>query len=114
MTDDNVRQRIWAIPDGVPFKLDNMMIKTTSSNRLIVTGWTSTSNFENISRNTIRRELEELKSSYNDLSNKFKELNNIIANLGLVIEFHMAYDDAGKVGLGICSEVDGHLNWYID
>ena len=46
MTADDIRQRIWAIPDGVPLKLDHMTIQTTDSNKLLVTGWTNTIHFQ--------------------------------------------------------------------
>jgi hypothetical protein len=26
----------------------------------------------------------------------------------------MAYDDSGKAGIELCSEIEGKVNWYID
>ncbi|NJO24598.1 MAG: hypothetical protein HC867_00675 [Bacteroidia bacterium] len=113
MDTDEIRRKIWRIADGIPFKLDNMTIRTTDSGKLIVTGWTDTINFKNISKEKILQELEELKSSFSELSKSFNELNDIVKGNNLTIEYHMAYDDAGKVGIGLCSELEGKINWYI-
>ncbi len=110
MDTEEIRRKIWRIGDGIPFKLDNMTIQTTDSGKLLVTGWTDTINFKNISKEKILQELQELKSSFSDLSKSFNELNEIVK--GLTIEYHMAYDDAGKVGIGLCSELEGKVNWY--
>lgn len=48
------------------------------------------------------------------LSESFTGLQYIVENNKLNIKYHIAYDDAGKVGIGLCSEIDGRLNWYID
>ncbi len=113
-SDENIRKRIWLIPDGIPLKLDNISIRTNDSGKLLVTGWTNTLNFNNISKENILQELNKLKSSFSDLSNSFPELKDIVEANDLTIEYHMAYDDYGKVGIGLCSEIEGTLNWYID
>ena len=113
-SDETIRQRIWLIPEGIPLKLDNITIRTNESGKLLVTGWTHTINFNNISKENILQELDDLKSSFSDLSNSFPELDNIVKGNGLTIEYHMAYDDSGKAGIGICAEIKGHLIWYID
>lgn len=113
MTTDEIRDKIWRIADGLPFKFGNMTIRTTDSGKLLVTGWTDTINFKNISKEKTLQELEELKSSFSDLSKSYNELNDIVKNNNLTIEYHMAYDDAGKVGIGLCSELEGKINWYI-
>ena len=113
-SDETIRQRIWLIPDGIPLKLDNITIRTNDSGKLLVTSWTKTIDFNNISKEDILQELDDLKSSFSDLSNSFPELNDMVKGNDLTIEYHMAYDDAGKAGIGICSEIAGHINWYID
>ena len=102
------------IADGIPLKLDNMVIRTTDTNKLLVTGWTNTIHFQNIKRENILTELTDLKSSFSDLTKSFNELSDIIKNNRLTVEFHMAYDDSGKVGIGLCSEIDGAINWYVE
>ena len=114
MDTEEIRNKIWRIADGIPFKLDNMTIRTTDLGKLLVTGWTNTINFKNIAKDKILQELEELKSSFSDLAKSFNELNSIVKSNNLIIEYHMAYDDAGKVGIGLCSELEGKINWHIN
>jgi hypothetical protein len=78
-----------------------------------VTGWTNTINFENISKANLLQELDDLKSSFLNLSKSFKELTDIVMINNLIIEYHMAYDDSGKAGIGLCSEINGKIYWYI-
>jgi len=114
MDTNEIEKKIWRIADGIPFNLGNMTIRTTDSDKLLVTGWTNTTYFENISRDNILNEIKELKQSFSELRNSFKELEDIIIYNDLKVEFHMAYDDSGKCAIGICSEINGKINWYID
>lgn len=113
MNQVNIHDRIWRIADGVPLKLGSMTIQTTDSNKLLVTGWINTLRFENINKSSVLRELEELKEAFIDLTETYCDLSTIIKKNNLVVEFHMAYDDAGKVGIGFCSELNGELSWYL-
>ncbi len=113
MNKEQLKESIWRIADGVPLKLGSMTIRTTDSGKLLVTGWTNTVHFENINKSSVLRELEELKLSFTDLTKNYDDLNTIIKMNDLAIEFHMAYDDAEKVGIGLCSELNGDLNWYL-
>lgn len=113
MNESHIQDRISRIADGVPLKLGNMTIQTTDSDKLLVTGWTQTVHFENIKKDSVLRELEELKATFNDLTETFRDLTTIIEKNDLIVEYHMAYDDAGKAGIGLCSELNGELNWYI-
>ncbi len=113
-SDENIRKRIWLIADGIPLKLGSMTIRTSDSGKLLVTGWTNTINFNNISKGNILQELDDLKSLFSVLANKFPDIYHIVNKNDLTIEYHMAYDDSGKAGIGLCSEIEGKLNWYID
>ena len=86
MAPQGIRERIWLIPDGLILKLDNLTIRATSD-KLIVTGWTNTIHFENISRNTILQELADLKTNYFELAIRYNELNSIVENNNLTLEF---------------------------
>ena len=77
-SDENIRKRIWLIPDGIPLKLDNINIRINDAGKLLITGWTNTSNFNNISKQNILQELDDLKASFMDLSKSFPELNDIV------------------------------------
>ncbi len=84
-----------------------------NANKLIVTGWTSTNYFINISKENILQEFDDLKSSFSHLSKSVTELNDLVKLKDLKIEYNMSFDDYGKTGIGLCSEIDGELNWYI-
>ena len=112
-SDENISKRIWLLADGIPLKLDSMTIRTFDSDKLLVTGWTTTINFSNISKENLLQELDDLKSSFSDLSKKFPGLIDIVKGNNLTIEYHMAYDDSGKAGIALCSEIKGKLIWYI-
>lgn len=112
-SDESTQQRVWLIPDGIPLKLDGMTIRLSDSNKLLVTGWTNTTSFSSISKENILKELDDLKSAFAVLLKKFPELNNIVKGNGLIIEYHICYEDSGKGGIGLCSEIEGILNWYI-
>lgn len=114
MTRNDIIERIRLVTDGVPLKLDNFTIRTTSSGKLLITNRTNTINFENITKSKILQELDNLKKSYSELAKSFKELNDIVKNNSLTIEYHMVYDEAGKCRIGLCSEIDGKLDWYIE
>lgn len=111
---ETIRNRIWLIPNGIPLKLENMTISATGTEKLIVTGWTKTIQYENISKEKIYIELNELKSFFIDLTESFIELKDIIKLNNLTIEYHMAYDDYGKNGIGLCSEINKKINWYFE
>ena len=114
MDKEQLRERIWRIADGVPLKLGRMTISTTDTNKLMVTGWTNIIHFENISKNSVAKELEDLKFLFSELSKSYnEEIESIISGNNLTIEYHMAYSDSGKAGIGLCSEINGELNWYI-
>jgi len=112
-SEENMNKRIWLIAEGIPLKLDSMTIQMSDSGKLLVTGWTNTFNFGNITKENILQELDDLKSSFLDISERFPALNDIIKGNNLTIEYHMTYDDSGKAGIGLCSEIEGKLSWNI-
>ncbi|MEN3323445.1 hypothetical protein VP395_06875 [Mariniflexile soesokkakense] len=85
-----------------------------NSNKLLVTGWTNIIHFGNITKDSVMKELLDLKESFSKLTESFDEINSIVKTNNLTIEYHMEYDDSGKAGIGLCSEIDGELNWYIN
>jgi hypothetical protein len=90
-----------------------MTVRTSETDKLLVTGWTKTVHFENIIKDSVLKELGELKDSFSELTKTYNDMKSIITGNNLIVEYHMAYDDAGKVGIGLCSEINGTLNWYI-
>lgn len=114
MTTSEIRKRIWLIADGIPLTLNNLTIRTTDSGKLLVIWWTDTVHFKNITRAKSLQEMNSLKASYTELSSLYKELNDIVETNNLLIEYHVSYDDGGKIQIGLCSEIEGKIYWYID
>ena len=112
-SEENIRKQIWLLADRIPLKLPNITIQTNDTGKLLITGWTRTIYFHNISKENILNELDDLKTSFASLSESFPEINDVIRGNNFKVEFHMAYDDYGKGGIALCSEIDGILKWYI-
>jgi hypothetical protein len=113
MDTTKLTERIWRMADGIPLRLDNCTIRINDNGRLLVTGWTDTIYFENINKDKVIQELNELKGNFKTISESVPDLVTIIESNNLTIEFHMLFDDNGKAGIGLCSEIDGQINWYI-
>jgi hypothetical protein len=113
MDTTKLTERIWSIADGIPLRLDNCTIRINDNGRLLVTGWTDTIHFENITKDKVIQELNLLKDNFKTLSNSVPDLVTLIESNNLAIEFHMQFDDNGKAGIGLCSEIEGQINWYI-
>lgn len=112
MQPDNLREKIWRIADGIPLNLDNVTIRIDKAGKLLVTKWANNFYLENITRQIAFQELQEVKSFYLDLCKSFREIKEIVTNNDLKVEYHVAYD-TGKSGVGICSEIDGIIDYYI-
>lgn len=112
MKSEEIAKKIRQISDGIPIKLGNITIRASDSEKLLVTGWTNTIHFENISKLHLLQELEDLKSSFSVLLKSFDVLNDVIIRNNFIVEYHIAFDDAGKVGIGLCSEVNDEITWY--
>lgn len=113
MDTTQLTERIWRIADGIPLRLDNCTIRINDNGRLLVIGWTDTTYFENITKDKVIQELNELKKNFKNLSESVPDLLTLIDSNNLTIEFHMHFDDNGKAGIGLCSEIGGQINWYI-
>ena len=109
---ENLRNKIWRLPDGIPVNIGNMTIRLVD-NKMLVTGWTSSLFFQNVTRTKAYEELIALKSDFSQLRAKYNELAQIPDWNNLDTEYHIAYDDGGKGAVGICSEINGELHWYI-
>ncbi|KAB2813949.1 hypothetical protein [Phaeocystidibacter luteus] len=104
-----MESRINLIFEGVPFKWDAMTIRLSSSEYLIVTWWTQVQNFEDVSKTKAMEDLESLKHNFNLLRERYPVLNYEDGAIELVV----AFDDSGKLGIPLCVERSGHLEWYI-
>jgi hypothetical protein len=112
MNSKQLNQRIMLIPDGFPLILENMTVRVERTGKLLVFGWTQTHYLENISKDKILTELDNLKNDFSILLQQFAELRSLIELNNLKVEFHIDWNE-GKNGIGICSEIDGIINWYL-
>lgn len=108
----NLKEKIWRIPDGIPLQLGDTTIRIDHG-KFLVTGWVPTINFDNVDRHRVLNELKDLKADFQQLTDLFPELEDIKNRNNLEVEYHMAYDDQGKVAIGLCSEMNGGVQWYI-
>lgn len=106
-----IEQKTWLIAEGLPFKFDNITIRTTDGGKLLVTWWTPTVFFENISQENIESELVQLKKNFIALAEEYRAIE-LLRN-ELEVEYHISYD-SGKAGVGICSEINNEVIWYIE
>jgi hypothetical protein len=102
MDKTDLTERIWRIADGIPLRLDNCTIKINDNGRLLVIGWTDTIYFENVTKDKVIQELNELKGNLKKLADSVPDLVTIIKINDLTIEFHMQFDDNGKASIGLC------------
>jgi hypothetical protein len=110
---DKLLESIWRIGDGVPLAINNMIIKTTDSGKLLITRIIENISLDCVSRLSIETELSLLRKDYMTLSNKYPDLNKIKEYNQLNIEFHIAcYSSVGQI-IGLCSQIQNEINWYI-
>jgi len=81
--------------------------------KLLVTGWTPTLHFENLDKQKMLQELNDLKTNFQLLSDSYQEIETMKNSNNLEAEYHLAYDDGGKASIGLCSEIGGVVYWYI-
>jgi len=112
MDKSGLEDKIWRIADGIPLKLGNMNIRMTDTGTLLVTWWTDTIYFENITKEYALKELRKLREMFLELQEEYNALNTIVEVNSLKIEYHVSYD-TGKGSVGICSDIDDVVHWYV-
>lgn len=112
MNSEQIRERIWSIADGVPLSIENVTIRIDRTGKLLVIGQTNTYYFENVTKEKTLLELQNLKEYFIFLKSQFEELQNLISLNNLMTEYHITFPD-GKNTIGICSEINNEVNWYL-
>ena len=112
MNSEQIRERIWSIADGVPLSIENVTIRIDRAGKLLVIGQTDTCYFENVTKEKTLLELQNLKEYFISLKSQFEELQNLISLNNLTTEYHITFPD-GKNAIGICSEINNEVNWYL-
>ena len=112
MDKDRIRTAVDFLKDGQSFKLGDLTLGITDNGDVYVTGWTQYINIENLTRDIALYELKEIKELFERMTHHSPELKRFTVDR--VVKYNLAYDDSGKVGIGICEEVNGKLTWIMD
>jgi hypothetical protein len=112
MDNDRIKTAVDFLKDGQAFKLGDLTLGITDNGAMYVTGWTHYLNIENLTRDIALTELKEIKELFERMTHYSPELKTFTVDK--VVKYNLAYDDSGKVGIGICEEVNGQLTWTMD
>ncbi len=107
-----IRNAIIFLSEKGTFKVGDLNFSTQNKNEFSVIGWTIKTNLKNITKETALTELNETKELFKKMISKSPELASFINNKQ--IEYILSYDDYGKVGIEICSEINGKIKWKTD
>jgi hypothetical protein len=113
MTDDKVLTLLknvnQLLQDNQSLKVGDLTFSLADNKELSVIGWTNFIHLENLTKRQSLIELNEIKDLFRLMLNSSKELADFAKNK--TINFFFNYDDAGKCGIGICSEKKGEIFW---
>jgi len=112
MDKDRIIAAIEFLKDGQTFKLGDLTLGRTSGGDILVTGWTDYLDLQNLTKRAALTELKETKELFNKLILFSSDLKEFTTDKR--IEYHLAYEDSGKAGIGVCYEVGGQLTWIIE
>jgi len=97
------------LQDNQSLKVGDLTLSSKDNNELTVIGWTNFTHFENLTKRQSLIELNEIKYLFKLMLNSSKDLADFAENKS--IKYFLNYDDAGKCGIGICSEENGQILW---
>jgi len=112
MTEQELKHRIKSaliiLQDYGSFKVGELTFNTTDEKSFSVTGWTLKTELKNVTKRIALNELNEIKSLFKKMVQASPELSVFVDQRQ--IEFNLGYD-YGMGGIGICSEINGQINW---
>ena len=115
MTDDtilailkNVKQ---LLQDNQSLRVGDLTLNSKNNSELIIVGYTNFIHFENLTKRQSLIELNEIKNLFRVMLNSSNDLADFAENK--TIKYFLHYDDAGKCGIGICSEENGQIFWQV-
>lgn len=113
MTDDdiltilkNIKQ---LLQDNQYLEVGDLTLNLKENKELTVIGWTNFIHFENLTKRQSVIELNEIKNLFQLMLNSSKDLADF--EKSKKIKYFLNYDDAGKCGIGICSEENEQIFW---
>ncbi len=103
---ENVKQ---LLQENQSLKVGDLTLNFKDNRELTVIGWTNFIHFENLTKRQSLIELNEIKDLFRLMLNSSKDLADFVEHKS--IKYFLNYDDAGKCGIGICSEDNGQILW---
>ena len=109
---DRIKSSLILLTEGNSFKVGDLTFGCKNKKIFSVTGWATTNNLETLTKHKALTELNEIKFLFARMVNASLELSEFIKDKQ--IDYYLGYDDNGKCGIGICSEIDRQINWEIN
>jgi hypothetical protein len=105
---DRIKNAIEFLKDGLPFKVGELYFGIDDSNYLNITGASKFIHLQNITKRTALRELNEIKSLFEEMVLSSVDLKDFIRDKQL--KFNLDFD-YGMGDIRICTEKSGILKW---
>lgn len=91
--------------EGQSFNIGNVRLSISDFDGIEVAGWSQFRNIENLTQSSSLKEMQDLKSEFNEMLLNCPALEDFMKNK--IVEFALYFDDYGKVSIAICSEKNG-------
>jgi len=111
METGRIKTAVEFLKDGQSFSVGDLRLGI-ERNIINVTGWSQYSNLENLTKHIALKELDEIKTLFQQMIDASPELRIFI--VGKKIEYNLYFDDYGKGSIIICSENDRALKWEME
>lgn len=108
--DNNFDDAVKHLKNNQWVKVNNLRFEA-NDDQLRIVGWSQYRNIHNITKSVALNELEEIKRAFFSILSASNELNLFVATKSL--EYILAYNDAGKTSVDVCSEKDGIFQWLL-
>ncbi len=106
-----IKNAIVLLKDGHPYKVGDMTFQCQNSNHFSVTGWSLKTDIKNITKSNALHELKEIKEIFKRMVLDSQQLFDFLK--GREVEYLLCFDDFGKAGIDICSEINGLIEWKV-
>lgn len=100
------------LKEGESYTVGDLRLGISSTNGLIITGWSKYLNFSNLTKYNSLEEMEYIKNIFNKMVKTSIPLKKFIGNK--TIEYVLCFDDGGKASIDICTEKNGKISWEIE
>jgi hypothetical protein len=106
-----IKNAIILLKEGHPLNVGELTFGSKDNNHFSISGWSIKNNLEDITRDSVLKELNEIKELFSKMVRVSTELSDFIK--GKQIEYYLGYD-YGMGSIGICKEINGQIKWEID